>query len=212
MDNLGVFLIVVFVTCVTPGAGVLYTLNNAINFGLKNAYLSPTGNALGVLVMSIVAASGLGAIVHANDTLFYGLQTAGCLLMIWFGYKSWTAPTMNLKKLSAVGSKAKEQKNAAGILISAAVLQLTNPMLIVFLLSLMPQFINPKENYFTQVSELIAIFVGICWLVHIVYSYSAAFAADRWMNARFSFWLNKISASLFWILSLTVLLHIYHAF
>ena len=210
MDNLGVFLIVVFVTCVTPGAGVLYTLNNAINYGIKNAYLSPTGNALGVLVMSIVAASGLGAIVHANDTLFYGLQTAGCILMIWFGYKSWKAPTMNLKKLSSVSSQSKGQKNNIGILFSAAFLQLTNPMLIVFLLSLMPQFINPKENYIHQAAELIAIFVVICWLVHIVYSYSAAFASDRWMNARFSFWLNKISAVLFWILSITVLLHTYH--
>ena len=51
------FFIVVFITSVTPGAGVLYTLRNAVTYGKKKAYLSPTGNALGVAFMSIVAGS-----------------------------------------------------------------------------------------------------------------------------------------------------------
>ena len=65
-SSLGLFFIVVFITCVTPGAGVLYTLKNAINYGKNNAFLSPTGNAIGVLFMSILAASGLGAVIHES--------------------------------------------------------------------------------------------------------------------------------------------------
>lgn len=49
VSTLGLFFIVVFITCITPGAGVLYTLKNAINYGKANAFLSPTGNAIGVL-------------------------------------------------------------------------------------------------------------------------------------------------------------------
>ena len=52
VSSLGLFFIVVFITCITPGAGVLYTLKNAINYGKANAFLSPTGNAIGVLFMS----------------------------------------------------------------------------------------------------------------------------------------------------------------
>ena len=73
-SSLGLFFIVVFITCVTPGAGVLYTLKNAINYGKNNAFLSPTGNAIGVLFMSILAASGLGAVIHESPVMFYGLQ------------------------------------------------------------------------------------------------------------------------------------------
>ena len=43
VSSLGLFFIVVFITCITPGAGVLYTLKNAINYGKANAFLSPTG-------------------------------------------------------------------------------------------------------------------------------------------------------------------------
>lgn len=73
VSSLGLFFIVVFITCITPGAGVLYTLKNAINYGKANAFLSPTGNAIGVLFMSTLAASGLGAVIHESPVMFYGL-------------------------------------------------------------------------------------------------------------------------------------------
>ena len=92
---------------------------------------------------------------------------------------------------------------------SAALLQVTNPMCIVFLLSLFPQFIDPKGSYVQQVSLMIAMFVITCWFVHIAYSYSAAAAADRWMTKSFSFWLNKISALLFWLISVSILVKMF---
>ena len=96
VSSLGLFFIVVFITCITPGAGVLYTLKNAINYGKANAFLSPTGNAIGVLFMSTLAASGLGAVIHESPVMFYGLQICGCMLLFWFGWKSWTAPAISL--------------------------------------------------------------------------------------------------------------------
>ncbi len=210
LSTLSLFLVAVFITSVTPGTGVLYTLHNAVNYGVKNAFLSPTGNAIGVLVMSIIAASGLGAIIHNSPVLFYGLQTAGCVVMVWLGLKSWRTPAIALKERLGVPINAAEQQTRNwSILTSAALLQVSNPMLIVFLLSLMPQFIDTQQDYLFQISILISLFVFITWLVHIGYSYSAAMASDRWMSPKFSFYLNKISALLFWGIGSSVLLHLY---
>lgn len=211
-ETLSLFLTVVFITCVTPGAGVLYTLHNAINYGTENAYLSPTGNAFGVLVMSLITAAGLGAVIHSSPVLFYGLQFCGCLLLIYFGYKSWMAPAIALNAETAEARKKTSKKSKLKIFTNAALLQVSNPMLIVFLLSLLPQFIDPSKNYVQQVLVLVFIFVFICWLVHIFYSYSAALAASHWMNERFSFWLNKISATLFWLIGLSVTVHLFKTF
>ena len=63
VSSLELFFIVVFITCITPGAGVLYTLKNAINYGKANAFLSPTGNAIGVLFMSTLADMRMHAVV-----------------------------------------------------------------------------------------------------------------------------------------------------
>lgn len=209
VSSLGLFFIVVFITCITPGAGVLYTLKNAINYGKANAFLSPTGNAIGVLFMSTLAASGLGAVIHESPVMFYGLQICGCMLLFWFGWKSWTAPAISLSSSIKSFNLKELKQERIHILTSAALLQVTNPMCIVFLLSLFPQFIDPKGSYVQQVSLIIAMFVITCWFVHIAYSYSAVAAADRWMTKNFSLWLNKISGFLFWLISVSILVKMF---
>lgn len=209
VSSLGLFFIVVFITCITPGAGVLYTPKNAINYGKANAFLSPTGNAIGVLFMSTLAASGLGAVIHESPVMFYGLQICGCMLLFWFGWKSWTAPAISLSSSIKSFNLKELKQERIHILTSAALLQVTNPMCIVFLLSLFPQFIDPKGSYVQQVSLMIAMFVITCWFVHIAYSYSAAAAADRWMTKNFSLWLNKISGFLFWLISVSILVKMF---
>ena len=144
------------------------------------------------------------AAISSSPKLFLGLQLAGCALMVWFGYKSWNAPVLCLHSTSQTKGTEENKKDDLKILSSAALLQLTNPMLIVFLLSLMPQFVDQTQPYFSQLTILITIFVLTCWMVHILYSYSVAFAASRWMNARFSLILNRISAILFWLISVSV--------
>lgn len=196
VSSLGLFFIVVFITCITPGAGVLYTLKNAINYGKANAFLSPTGNAI-------------GAVIHESPVMFYGLQICGCMLLFWFGWKSWTAPAISLSSSIKSFNLKELKQERIHILTSAALLQVTNPMCIVFLLSLFPQFIDPKGSYVQQVSLIIAMFVITCWFVHIAYSYSAAAAADRWMTKNFSLWLNKISGFLFWLISVSILVKMF---
>ena len=73
-------------------------------------------------------------------------------------------------------------------------------MLIVFLLSLMPPFIRTEEPYLPQAVMLSALFVLVCFVVHLGYSWIAAAGAKR-----FSFWLNRISAVLFWLLAVSVI-------
>jgi homoserine/homoserine lactone efflux protein len=82
-------------------------------------------------------------------------------------------------------------------------------MLIVFVLSFMPQFINRSESYIPQITILIALFVLICLLVHLVYSYLAASSVRFLKGERFSFWLNKISGFLFWLIAAAVLINFF---
>ena len=79
-------------------------------------------------------------------------------------------------------------------------------MLIVFLLSLLPQFISPTDpDYAGRITLLITIFVLMCLAVHIVYSYTAVYALKLLSGPRFGFWVNRVSAVLFWLLGLSVL-------
>ena len=83
--------------------------------------------AIGVLFMSILAASGLGAVIHESPVMFYGLQLCGCLLLFWFGWKSWTAPAISLSSSIKSFNPKELKQERIHILTSAALLQVTNP-------------------------------------------------------------------------------------
>lgn len=199
--DLSVYFVLVVVTSFTPGAGVLYTITNAFRYGKQNAWKSPIGNTIGNFLMSVVSATGLGGVIVSSPALFTVIQSIGVLVLIYFGYQNWTAPTVDLSTVSTM----KDEKSTWHIIYSAAALQATNPMLIVFLLSLLPQFIDPKAPYVSQVSILIAIFVLTCCSVHFIYSYTASALAIYLKGKRFSYILNHLSAVLFWLVAATIL-------
>ena len=139
-SDLWFFAFVAFVACVTPGAGVLYTVTSSFRLGKSGAWAAPLGNCTGIIAMSIVSATGLGAVSQATPALFYGLQAVGALMLVWFGWKNWKAKPINLT--AAGNNPAVEDKvrshNLRSAYVGAMLLQPTNPMLIVFLLSLLP--------------------------------------------------------------------------
>lgn len=63
MKDLSVYVLVSFIACVTPGSGVLYTVTNGLRGGLRTVLASPLGTTLGVGLMSLISATGLGALI-----------------------------------------------------------------------------------------------------------------------------------------------------
>ena len=91
MKDLSVYVLVTFITCVTPGSGVLYTVTNGLRGGLRTALASPLGTALGVGLMSLVSATGLGALIASSPALDAGLQLVSAAVLFWLGWRSWNA-------------------------------------------------------------------------------------------------------------------------
>ena len=89
---------------------------------------------------------------------------------------------------------------------SAFLLQLTNPMLYVFQVSFLPQFITPSDPYVPQTALLIAIFAGNGIVIHFAYSYAAAWARKFLASPRAAQLINRISALLFCCFGVSVLL------
>lgn len=211
--DLWFFSFVAFVAFVTPGAGVLYTITSAFRLGKAGAWAAPLGNCSGILVMSTISATGFGALVQATPMLFYGLQALGALLLMWFGWKNWKAKPINLVESAenkTVGERV-ATANLRSTYLGALLLQTTNPMLIVFLLSLLPQFVSPEHNYTARMATLIGIFACVGLAVHLGYGLLAATASHYLRSPKFSVWVNKISAVLFWLIAVGVLSSLFMA-
>lgn len=189
MKDLSVYVLVSFIACVTPGSGVLYTVTNGLRGGLRTVLASPLGTTLGVGLMSLISSTGLGALITSSPALYAGLQLV--------------SGAVRLDKLGRLESN--DSLTFSSIFKGALYVQASNVMLIVFLLSLMPQFISPEDDYVSRVTLLSVLFVGICFLVHLGYSAIAAVARKWLAGPNFSIWLNRVSGALFWLLGLSVI-------
>ena len=208
--SIALYLFVSFVACVTPGSGVLYTIASGFRGGMKCVLASPLGTCLGCSLMSALSATGLGALIANSPAAYNVLQVVSALVLVWFGFQSWRTGALDL---SDAGNSAAREGLRSGqerftfrkIFWGAVVLQASNIMLIVFLLSLMPPFIRTDQAYLPQAVMLSALFVLVCFVVHLGYSWIAAAGAKRLAGPKFSFWLNRISAVLFWLLAVSVI-------
>ena len=207
MQDIPLYIFVSFIACLTPGSGVLYTVANGFRGGLKTVLASPCGTTLGVALMSAVSATGLGALIASSPLMYAILQLVSAAVLIWLGWQSWTSASVSLNSLSS--SSAESTVTFRSIFVGAVVLQASNVMLIVFLLSLVPQFIDPSHDYVSRITLLSVLFTVVCFFVHLGYSLAAAVGSRYLAGPRFSFWLNRISAVLFWLLAVSV---VYGAF
>ncbi len=209
MQDLFLYIVVSAVACLTPGSGVVFTVSSALRFGLPHAWRAPWGCTLGVAFMMLISALGLGGIVTASPILFYGLQTIGAFVLIYLGYQSWKASAVDLMQLDKTQDD-KTHPTADKVIFQAALLQVTNPMLIVFLLSLLPQFVSPQEaDYVLNITILSVLFTLICLVVHTSYSYAACLVGKFLRGERFAWWLNHVSAVLFWLIALSVFINFF---
>lgn len=207
MHDLSVFFAITFVTVLTPGAGVLFTISSALRGGMRSAWQAPLGNVLGSFVIALLCAVGLGAVLTTSPVLFTALQVASAIVLLYLGWRAWHSPAKSLRSLEEGGieSESGPKPQGCSLFLSAFLLQLTNPMLFVYLVSLLPQFVAPEDPYVERMAVLLAIFAGTGIVIHFCYSYSAAWARRFLSGPKASTIMNRVSGALFIFFSVSVL-------
>jgi homoserine/homoserine lactone efflux protein len=88
-------------------------------------------------------------------------------------------------------------------------LQMTNPMLIMFFVSLFPQFIDPKLSYGAQYGILAATYGILILAIHSGYSFVTSHFRGFLSSERMSRLIYRIGGSIFIVLALKVLWDVY---
>ncbi|MDO5532360.1 LysE family translocator [Sutterella sp.] len=202
MNDLSVFFAITFITVLTPGAGVLCTIASALQGGPGTAWQAPLGNVLGSFTIGVLCAVGLGAVLTASPVLFTVMQFVSAALLLYLGWRSWHARATVFHEDTKI-ERTKTQ--GLTLFVQAYLLQLTNPMLFVYLLSLLPQFIGPDDVYAERMAVLLGIFAGCGIVIHFAYSYAAAWARKFLASPRASVMLNRISGALFAFFGISVI-------
>jgi len=175
-----------------PGAGMVNTLSNGIVYGVRHTLPSILGLQLGLATQFLIVGIGLGALLASSETAFLVIKWLGVAYLAWLGWMKWRQPSVALEL------RADRQDLAYGRRFwQSALINLTNPKATIFLVALLPQFMDPQQSQWVQISILTTTGVTVDSLVMTGYAWLAAQAAQWLRSPSHQQRLNRITGGLF---------------
>jgi threonine/homoserine/homoserine lactone efflux protein len=176
MENYMLFVLVAFVTILSPGPGILLTLTNAIRYGFSGAVGGILGIALGSFIVAGVSATSLGVILATSTLAFSIMKYIGAAYLIYMGIKLWrSAPAIMNGDTVTTRSMSRQ-------FVEGFTMQLTNPKAVFFFMSIFPQFIHFSGDYTQQFLLLVVTYSLLVVAIHFVYAYLAK-AMRTWLSS-----------------------------
>jgi threonine/homoserine/homoserine lactone efflux protein len=141
------YLIATILIVLAPGPSVLFTIARAIAWGRASAVATVAGNAVGMFLVSVLVALGLGPLLQRSHLFYNGVQWAGGIYLVYLGYSAIKA-----SKVDAAGMQKSEDVKPS--LITSAKngfwVGALNPKSIVFFAAILPAFVDQEKNTVTQ--------------------------------------------------------------
>lgn len=175
------FLVSACVIAISPGSGAVLCMSHGLNYGVKRASTTIFGLQSALVVVMIIAGAGVGSILVASETAFNAVKIVGALYLIYLGWMQWRTPV----KVHAPGEAEAPKKTSfrqryvLGFLTNA-----TNPKGIVFMVAVLPQFIDQDKPLWSQLLILIVTMVTVDTIVMHCYAFAASRMQRFFRDAR----------------------------
>lgn len=190
------FLIAAIAISLSPGPGAFAAMSAGLAHGLRRGQPIAWGLLLGVWTQTAVVGAGLGALLATSALAFSVVKWLGVAYLVWLGVQQWRAPALPVQLPQAEAAPRQGSVWRALVLRGWAVNAL-NPKGTVFLLAVLPQFIDAGRPLALQYLAMGATFGVVEMLVMSVYVALAARLLRGLRSPRQLRWLNRGFGSLF---------------
>jgi threonine/homoserine/homoserine lactone efflux protein len=163
-----------FVLYFTPGPDMSLMFAKTLQGGRKAGMASMLGACTGCLVHSAAAALGLSAIIAASATLFTVMKIIGALYLLWLAYDAIRHGS-SLRVETTGGAPPSTWKT----FLMGLGTNITNPKVVLFFLTFLPQFITAGEAHAAQK----LFFLGAYFVVFtIIASFFLLLVVERFLH------------------------------
>ena len=131
---------------ISPGPGAIAAMSAGLNHGFRYGYVTIIGLILGIWSQLIIVGVGLGALINTSATAFAVVKWFGVAYLVWLGIQQWRAPARPMVALA----DAKEAVTQSQLVLRAWMINVVNPKGTVFLLAVVPQFIDLSQPLLPQ--------------------------------------------------------------
>ncbi|MEO6846791.1 MAG: LysE family transporter [Chthoniobacterales bacterium] len=186
------FLAASILISVSPGAGAVATMTSGLNNGHLRSLWTIFGLQLGLLFQVAVVGFGIGAFAMRSETIFQVMKWVGILYLVWLGIQCWRSKDDAPLETDETASMFPGRQ-----VLEAAIVNITNPKAYLFMIAILPQFINLSKKLLPQFSLMTVTMIVVDTVVMNGYAFFASQAARFLKDAKHRKLLNKFFGLLF---------------
>ena len=153
------FFIATILLCFSPGPGALSSMSAGMKYGWKRGMWNCLGMQASIMLNSTIIALGLGAILMTSNTAFEVMKWGGALYLMWLGIQKFREQPVPFEEIAA--RTEFKDTTTKGIFLQGFLVSQTNPKGLIFLLAVLPQFVDPARpvamQYFILTMTLVAV-------------------------------------------------------
>ncbi|MDV2438605.1 LysE family transporter [Acinetobacter gerneri] len=186
------FFVACWVISISPGAGAIASMSSGLNFGFRRGYWNVIGLQLALLVQISIVAAGVGVLFATTPWAFMLVKWFGVLYLLYLAFMQWRAPTQNIEIKAE-----KHAKTIPMLIFHGFLINMSNPKAIVFLLAVLPQFLDLAKPQWIQYVIMAVTMVAIDMIVMAGYTGLAAKVLRLLTSPKQQKYMNRTFAILF---------------
>ncbi|MEH1710951.1 LysE family transporter [Acinetobacter pittii] len=159
------YMLACWVISISPGAGAIASMSSGLNYGFRHGYWNAIGLQVALVLQIMVVAAGVGVLFATTPLAFQAVKWFGVAYLLYLAYLQWTAPVKDIEI-----QQEKRDKSALALLLNGFVVNISNPKAIVFLLAVLPQFLDLSKPQWIQYLIMAATMITIDLIVMAGYT------------------------------------------
>ena len=140
------FLVACWIISLSPGAGAIASMSAGLQYGFWRGYWNALGLQLGLALQIVIVAAGVGATLAASELAFTLIKWFGVLYLLYLGYRQWRALPSDMQ----APAEQRPIGRPLTLVLRGFLVNFSNPKAIVFMLAVLPQFLNPQAPLLSQ--------------------------------------------------------------
>ncbi|WP_089606199.1 LysE family transporter [Acinetobacter piscicola] len=186
------YMLACWVISISPGAGAIASMSSGLNYGFRRGYWNAIGLQLALLLQIAIVAAGVGVLFATTPWAFLVVKWFGVLYLLYLAYLQWTAKTQSIDIQKEQPTKSIPKLIAYGFIVN-----ISNPKAIVFLLAVLPQFLDLSKPQWIQYVIMAITMVTVDLIVMAGYTGLAAKVLRLLKSPKQQKYMNRTFAVLF---------------
>ncbi|MBK7094353.1 MAG: LysE family translocator [Saprospiraceae bacterium] len=177
VENILSFIAASVILTVMPGPDNIFVLIESITKGHKTGMAISTGLISGILIHTIIAATGLSILLRQSDIVFTIIKFAGSAYLFYLAFKAYKE---NLGINIVQQMQTTKNIQFFRLFRKGFLMNVLNPKVTLFFIAFLPQFVSdPGINIALQMIIMGFIFMGQAFVIFFLIALMAGKLADR---------------------------------